>query len=291
MKSYLKIVVVSLILTLFVDAIFSKSFAMGKQAREDTAKTTQVPKVKKKAKMYSKETGKPYERTKADSLRVEEVNKKMIEEQVKNLRPEVPGLIKRLNNENIDARMWAVNGLEYSRDPRAIEPLLAVLKNDPISTIRSDAARALETICLYLGKKYSIQAIPGLREALKDETIRVSYTTARTLIHIGDKSTPIPTLVSIFRKKPDIFRASIEVWVKQEVVRPDLPDSEQIQLAEKWKKEAPLYALDLLIKIGNEEVVVELENCVNDKDQWISSKAVESLSQIRKKNKSQKEAK
>ncbi len=291
MKSYLKIVVMSLILTLFVDTIFLKSFAMEKQAREDTAKTTQVPKLKKKAKIYSKETGKPYKTTKADFLEFERINKKMIEEQVKNLRPEVPGLIKRLKNENIDTRMWAVNRLEYSRDPRAIKPLLVALKNDSISTIRSDAARALETICLYLGKKYSIQAIPGLREALKDKTIRVRYTTAKTLIHIGDKSSPIPTLVSIFRKKPDIFRASIEVWVEQEVVRPDLPDLEQIEIAEHMRNKTPINALYLLIEIGSEQVKKALEEATKDKDQWVSYKASEVLSQLRKKNKSKKEEK
>ena len=89
--------------------------------------------------------------------------------------------------------------------------------------------------------------------------------------------------ISIFTKEPGLFNEPIDVWIKQEVCRPDLPESEQFSIAQRAKSEAPENALKLLIKMGNDEVVIALTNCLNSNDEWVRKKAWQAIEKIKTK--------
>jgi hypothetical protein len=278
----LKSRILAFILILFVGIMFLKSFAMERQEEESNADSTEVSKVEenKKVKEKLKDNVKAEEKMETDSLR-EEINRKMIENQIRNLRPKIPGLIRELQDSTLEPeyRQDCAYYLGCARDPRGISPLISAL-HDKWPQVRQKAIEGLVILCKYLKCDEKVKI--ALKKALKDSTLRVQLAAAKGLIELGDTLNPISVLVSIFKKEPLIFRESLNKWITQEILRPDLPDSEQVQLAKKWKEEAPLYALDLLIKIGNDQVISLLKNCLDTEDIWIQTKSRKAIDKIRR---------
>ncbi|MCK4329408.1 HEAT repeat domain-containing protein [candidate division WOR-3 bacterium] len=210
----------------------------------------------------------------------EDIKKKMIEEDIRYYKPKIPGLIYSLQDTTYDPdnRSDCAFYLGCSRDEKVINPLISTLQ-DKYPQVRQGSITGLVIVCKYL--KCEVRVNPYLIAALKDSTLRVQLAASKALIEMGDSITPIPTLISIFKKEAPVFAQPEEVWVKQEILRPNLPDSEQVKLAQEWKKKSPLYALDLLIYIGNARVISELENCLSSEDVWISSKVQEAIYKIK----------
>jgi HEAT repeat protein len=216
------------------------------------------------------------------SKTTEEINREMIEEDIRSYRPKVPLMLNKLKSS--DRKSLTIEFLEKARDPRAIAPLIGILKNDSIATIRSDAAKALGTIADY-ETEYKDIVITPLKEALNDNSIGVKYSASRSLIKLGEASCTIPTLISIFKKEPKMFNQPIEVWVTKELCRSDLPKDKQFEIAQSMISKAREKALQLLIKIGSKEVIAELNNCLNSPDEWVRMNAEKAINKINEERK------
>lgn len=82
-----------------------------------------------------------------ESSEYEEINKKMIEEDIKRWRPVVPELVKVLKEEkDSERRADAAFYLGRARDLKAIKPLCLALLNDSVAEVRIAAAKALRWI-------------------------------------------------------------------------------------------------------------------------------------------------
>jgi HEAT repeat protein len=92
---------------------------------------------------------------------------------------EVDDLILHLKYGNDKVRADAAEALGNTSDERAVEPLIAALKNDTNSTVRGIAAWAL-------GDREDPRAVDHLIDALKDEEWTVQYYAAEALGKIGD---------------------------------------------------------------------------------------------------------
>ncbi|OYD14532.1 hypothetical protein CH333_07770 [candidate division WOR-3 bacterium JGI_Cruoil_03_44_89] len=263
--------------SLIVGFMVPKSFEMGRQSRreEDTTKPSEML----EAKQTRIDTTKTKPMTKADSIRFAKADSMMIMKDIEYYRTKVPGLIKELQDTSLDPdkRQDCAYYLGRSRDPRAVPPLINAL-HDKWPQVRQGAIQGLVIACHYLRNEELI--IPHLKKTLKDSTIRVQLTTANALIALGDSVSPISTLVSIFKKELPSFREPLETWIKKEILRPDLPDSEQVRIAEYAKMNSPKRALNLLLKIRNEEVKDALIEATKSKDEWVSSEARKALQQI-----------
>ena len=89
--------------------------------------------------------------------------------------------IARLSSANIFERAQAAAALGLTRDQRAIEPLLAALK-DPADAVQANAA-------LSLGKLRDPRAVEALRLAFEDDNADVRRRAAQALLELGEDVT------------------------------------------------------------------------------------------------------
>ncbi len=91
---------------------------------------------------------------------------------------DVEGLIDALTYNDNNVRRSAANALGKLGDPRAVEPLIAVLDDQPL--VREVTAKAL-------GKIGDPRAVDALVQVLKDDKKSIRETAAKALGEIGDK--------------------------------------------------------------------------------------------------------
>jgi len=243
------------------------------QSKSEQANSSKKEKVAPEDTLKAKEEQKQREQH-------EEINKRMIEKAIKREKPYIQAHIKGLKDSDPDVRSRCIERLQRGLVREAIGPLIEILRSDSVMAIRGEAASALGQLGYYWKDN---RVLPALREALKDRMFPVQLVAARELIHLGDTSSPIPALVSIFRKEPEIFRKPSEVWVKEIVVRPDLPDTEQIRIAEEARKDGPILALKWLVNIGSKEVIEALTPILNNQDEWVRTESRKAIEKIREK--------
>ncbi len=117
------------------------------------------------------------------TLTYEEINKKMIEEDIKGWSPLIPGLIKLLKEEKDgEKRADVVHYLGRTRDMKILEPLCLMLLNDSVAEVRVAAAKALRWIEEY---NHDTTAISTLRKGLKDKEAKVRKESAISLGELG----------------------------------------------------------------------------------------------------------
>jgi hypothetical protein len=194
----------------------------------------------------------------------------------------IPFSLCELKKPDQETREKNLNFIMMTPDPRAIQPLMEILKNDPIATLRRDAVKALYEIIKF-EPEYKDDILPVLKESINDNSIGVQYTIASVLIDIGEEediNLVIPILIKIFRKESKIFNQSLKYWAKNEVCRPDLSEEEQLKIADYSKYSMPERSLELLIKVGNAQVLSELNNCLTSSDERIKIKAKFALDKI-----------
>lgn len=101
----------------------------------------------------------------------------------------VPALIELMKDERVPVREYAVHTVSYIDDPRWIDPVLDLLKNDPVASTRAMACRALARtqdtpVLEEAGKK----AIPQLVQVLQNDEEVVQMDAAFALGWFGDSS-------------------------------------------------------------------------------------------------------
>lgn len=279
MKQYLKLIIFSIALVTHIPTI--------------TAKT------------LSKETDKPDEITKSDSLEMDEFEKEIVEQDIKNYDPEVLRLITELQDTTRTPiyRGECAYHLGRARDIRSIQFLIQALHDKEVR-VRVGALHGLEIVCPYLKKEKEI--IPELKEALvKENEAEVQLAISEMLIKWKEKDFVIPFLFEIFKNANEFFIKSREepsyydtLIVKDEkgniksvTIKRKMPiEGHRVQKG--WRErqqlaiaEFPERALGKLIKIGNDKVITELEKCSNHKDKWVRQKAKWALEEIKQQNK------
>lgn len=279
-KMLLSVLIINCLGALFVGLMAAKDFEkIGRpKAKEDTEKSAEALEVKQ-VPIDSTKTGLM---TKADSLKIKEFEREMIEEDIRFYKPKVDQYIKYLE-ENYDhsaifAPEGCISGLGRSREIKAIPVLSKVLLFNPRSSYRRLAARAIRRIELYHEDQ---SAVPILKEASQTPDVGVQLAVLEVLIDLGEKESTTPILFSIFKKEADFFKMSREASIDY-VDRADLPYSEQVNLAKGLFEHCQSLALKMLIEIGNEKVVEGLEQCLNAQDEWIREKAQNALEKMAK---------
>jgi HEAT repeat protein len=101
----------------------------------------------------------------------------------------VPALVELMKDSRVPVREYAVHTVSYIDDPRWIDPVIDLLKNDPEASTRAMACRALARtqdtpILADPGKK----AIPQLVQALQNDEEVVQMDAAFALGWFGDSS-------------------------------------------------------------------------------------------------------
>jgi HEAT repeat protein len=257
--------------------IFTNTPQVLAQVRQDTIKTKKIIKAKTKA---IESNDNQYQ----DKVSADEINNRQIEERKKNIeskrKEDIQPIIRDLQHPDQDRRQVTLDGIKMYPDPRLIEPLITVLNKDEIAVVRKDAAFALSSIAIFYPENKA-QILNVLDSALKDNSINVKLGVANVLIELGYPDNAIEILVTIFKMEYDIFNQPLEKWIKNEICRADLPYDKQIELAEKAKSGVQDTALRLLIKIGNDRVVNELNNCLSSSDASIIIKAKNALDQLK----------
>jgi HEAT repeat protein len=99
----------------------------------------------------------------------------------------VPALVEMMKDPRVKVREYAVHTVSYIDDERWIDPVIALLKNDPEASTRAMACRALarsqDTPVL---EEAGRRAVPALQEALKNDEEVVQMDAAFALGWYGD---------------------------------------------------------------------------------------------------------
>ena len=204
--------------------------------------------------------------------------------------------IERLYSDDPAERSSAAWALGKIGDKRAVEPLIAALK-DGDSNVRKAAADSLRTTgwqpanafqksCLLFaeqawGKLAELgkEGVDVLIAGLKDENLRVRGNAAWTLGKIGDKRAVEPLLAALKDKESNVRRATSEALGKigdKRAVEPLIAalkdEDSNVQRA----------AAEALGKIGDKRAVEPLIAAFRDKDSHVRNNAAEVLGKIGK---------
>jgi len=175
---------------------------------------------------------------------------------------DIKGLIKALGYiKDEDVRTAAAGALGQIGDPRAVEPLIAALKDEGES-VRSSAARAL-------GKIGDPRAVESLIAALKDKKWHVRKPAAGALDRLA--------------WKPDRGAAGAAYWAAKgewgKCVEIGAPAVEPLIAALK-DEDVRMRAVEALGKIGDPRAVEPLIAALKDQDERMRKWAAEALGQI-----------
>lgn len=216
-----------------------------------------------------------------DSIKTKNTNEleqMLIEKDIRFYKQKVPTSLKKLKNKNYEKRLIAIEFLGKSRDLKALNPLIAVLKTDSIPQVRAEAIAASGMISKYHRKN---EMIPVFIKALEDSSVRVKLSASQTLLMLGELKAQIQTLKSIFYRDCPIFRKPVDVWIiEKEIHRPDFSIQKQLELARRAKSGWPRAALRSLTKIGTEEVKAFLIQSLQSNDLWIQKEAQKALNEF-----------
>jgi HEAT repeat protein len=138
----------------------------------------------------------------------------------------VDELIQQLNQNDVIARLHAVKALGETKDARAVEPLIAVLKDDkcglqaanalakigqpsvtPLcASLKADSPVARRNAAMALGKIKDSSTVKPLIAALNDEDLIVRRNAARALGEIHDNSAVEPLTAALKDDSPVVRR-------------------------------------------------------------------------------------
>jgi len=249
----------------------------------------------------------------------EETKTEKQEKKVGKLGKTVPELIDLLKTGKESSKGFYILDLGFSKDERALVPLVDILLKDKNPRNRKEAAMALE----YLGNK---QAVIYLQEALKDKDERVQIYSAKALTRLGELKYSIKILKDlakegyaeaidafiidyttgtqkekgrklIDKKANNILIEALNYeneWVRiksafilSEVGKIELGkvSAEIIALCKKSLEESKdkwikYFAADILGNIRTDDSVSILKKCLNDKDTDLVERATKSLKKI-----------
>jgi HEAT repeat protein len=198
--------------------------------------------------------------------------KKMTTPKVETLkaRKDIKGLIKALRyRKDEGVRQAAARALGEIKDPRAVEPLSAALKDERFS-VRQAAAEAL-------GKIKDPRAVEPLSAALKDAEGRVRLAAAEALGKIKDPRAVEPLIAALTDKNSDVRAAATEALVKigapaVETLIAALKDAE-------WRGVRQA-AAEALGAIGDARAMETLIAALKDKDSDVRQAAAEALGHL-----------
>jgi HEAT repeat protein len=143
-------------------------------------------------------------------------------------------LIQQLNQDNVITRLHAVKALGETKDARAVEPLIAVLKDSKcglqaanalakignpsvpslVTALKSDSPVARRNAAMALGKIKDASAVKPLIVALNDENPIVRRNAAKALGEIHDNSAVEP-LTSALNDDSPIVRRNAALALKE----------------------------------------------------------------------------
>jgi HEAT repeat protein len=135
-------------------------------------------------------------------------------------------LIQQLNQDNVIARLHAIKALGETKDARAVEPLIAVLKDSKcglqaanalakignpsvpslVTVLKSDSPVARRNSAMALGKIQDASAVKPLIGALNDENPIVRRNAAKALGEIRDNSAVEPLTAALKDNSPIVRR-------------------------------------------------------------------------------------
>jgi HEAT repeat protein len=99
----------------------------------------------------------------------------------------VPPLIELMKDPRVKVREYAIHTVSYIDDPRWIDPVIEILKNDPEASTRAMACRALgRTQDTPVLKAEGKRAYPALMKALEEDEELVQMDAAWALGWMGD---------------------------------------------------------------------------------------------------------
>ncbi|MDD5687161.1 MAG: HEAT repeat domain-containing protein [Elusimicrobia bacterium] len=194
-------------------------------------------------------------------------------------------IIALLNDKEPQVRQSACIALGYIGDPKAQLPLVERVKNDPDSSVRTQAI-------LILGNMRSQSAVDIFIPLLKDKNLDVQLLSAQALGKIGDaKSAPMikETLnisLGAIKNETDSYR---QVQYKRLILelikasgelkdKSSEPDLEA--LLKNDDKSIKIAGASALGKIGNKSGLQVAKDLVNDKDETIKTQSIEALGNI-----------
>jgi len=105
-----------------------------------------------------------------------------------------------LKDENPKVRIQAADGLMWSLDKRAVEPLIEIVKHDQDSRVRSAAIRYL----VWWKELHDKRSIPPMIEALQEGDDLVKIAAAWSLMHIGDERAIQPLIEATKHQNPEV---------------------------------------------------------------------------------------
>ena len=149
----------------------------------------------------------------------------------------VEPLIAALDDDDLETRLYSVEGLAAIADSRAVDHLIPILDDDE-PDLRKATAYALGSIGLQ-------KAVPALRAALNDPVVDVAWNSALSLARLGDRSG-----VSLLARMLD--REYLD-----SVRRPD-DNNVPRPMSERQKEQALLNALAALALVGDRGHLAEM---------------------------------
>jgi len=253
-KRILLTVLAIVCLTSFTIAfIVSKTFAMVSQLKseEDTTQSAEILETKQ-APINTTESE---QMTKDDSLRIEKVEKQMIEEYRKKYLPLVPEHIKFLeqNYRSTYSLELYYRDLERALDLRALPVLTQILSYNPRGINRAGAASTIGVI-----EKYNkdSEAIPDLVKALDDTITDVQFNVAKSLVSLGDTLHPISVLTNL-ALGIDKERWSVD-WAGY-IGLENVTEQELEQVKKRFRNGLQYQAIELLGKLATKDAIIILE--------------------------------
>jgi HEAT repeat protein len=186
-------------------------------------------------------------------------------------------LVAALRDEHSKARRYAAVVLGLLEDPRAVEPLVAVVQQDPSAEVRAAAAAAL-------GAVHDSRAIGPLIAVLQNpsEPAEVRANAAEALGKIADRRAVEPLAAALKDKDWRIRRAALTVadMIRDvRVLRPLLIDALQ---DEDWRvRAAAAAAASTLGKLKDPAVLELLTTALHDKHPNVRAAATRSLAELK----------
>lgn len=252
-RIFLSVLAIVCLTGLIIAFMVPKTFAIGSQLRSDED-TTQSAKILE-AKQAPVDTTKTEQMTKDDSLRIEKVEKEMIEEFRKTYLPLVPEHIKFLEQNYRSTHILEsyILDLERALDLRALPVLTQILLYNPRGINRACVASTIGVIEKY---NKNDEAIPALVEALDDTITDVQFNVAKALVSLGDTLHPISVLTNL-ALGIDKERWSVD-WAGYMGLE-NLTEEELEQEKKRFKNRLQYKAIELLGKLATKDAIIILE--------------------------------
>jgi HEAT repeat protein len=193
--------------------------------------------------------------------------------------PHVPEYLEGLKSDNPDTRALYVQFLARAGDPRAVEPLIDLIRNDPSKMVRAEAINAISVF-------KDDRAVPILREVIegsfKRKEMGFVLTTCDALIVLGCGDDCIPFPASIFLKK------DFNYWIVDLSERTDWSVEEKEKETEYSKTHYPGWAWIRLKKIDSAKVKEVFRSALSNEDEWIRNYAEKGLQELAKESRKSK---